>query len=307
MIANFFSKTKPTHAIFVAVLFLTYFLLSIIMVEQPQYSFIVIAQKFGLLFLYLAFFFLVNFINRKNHLTLNNSYVILLLCFLFGMFPKTMQLSNELVAHFFLLLAFRRIYSIRTYKSVQQKLLDSGLWIGVATLIFNWSAVFLVVIFAAIIAHKNRKFKNFVIPLIGFAIPLFLGFTYSFVFDDVQQFYNKFIFVYSLDFPPFTELNVLIPITVLLVYVLIAIVVVTTKAVSFANDLKQSWLIVLVHFLCAVYCIVIAPFNEGSIVVFAFFPLVVILGNNLQLIRNKFLAEAYVLILLAVSFLVYFL
>ena len=123
MIANFFQKTKPIHAIIISVLFLVYFLTATFVVEQPPFSFLLIFKKLGLLLVFVFLFFLVRFINRKNYLSEMNAYVLLILAILFGTFPKAMEMDNLFIAHFLLLFSFRRIYSIRTFKSVSQKII----------------------------------------------------------------------------------------------------------------------------------------------------------------------------------------
>ncbi len=307
MIANFFQKTKPIHAILISGLFFIYFLLAIFLVEKPEYSHLTFFHKLSLLLGFLILFFLVRFINRKNYLSALNSYVLLVLALLYGVFPQTMQFSNLWIVHFILLLAFRRIYSIRTFKSIQQKLFDSGFWIGIASLINFWSSIFLVLIYVAIISHKKQSIRNFIIPIIGFLTPIFLGFTYFYVTDTDAFFYKKLIFNYSLTFDSYTAITLLLPISILFLIGILAISVVSLKINSLSNDLKQSWAIVIFHFFCAVYIILFSPIKDGSEMVFIFFPLTIIITNFLQTFQKKYLKEIVVFGLLVLSISVYFL
>lgn len=307
MIANFFHKTKPVHSFFISGLFFVYFLLSIFIVEKPEFSFLLILQKLGFLFVFIVFFFLVRFVNRKNYLSGQDGYVLLILAMLFGMFPRAMEINNLFVSLFFLLLAMRRIYSIRTFKNVKQKLFDSGLWIGVAALFYMWSSIFLGLIFLAVFVHKRQEIRNLIIPIVGFITPIFLAFTYYFVTDDISSFYNRLIFEYSLSFDNYFAINLWLPIIILFILSIIGIAIVSIKIYSLTNDLKPSWALILAHFFIAIYIIIFSPIKDGSEMLFIFFPISIIIANNLQLINKRVFREILVYGLLALSFSVYFL
>ena len=307
MIANFFQKTKPIHAIIISGLFLVYFFAAIFVVEPPPFSFLLILKKLGLLFVFIILFFLVRFINRKNFLSEMNAYVLLILAILFGAFPKAMGMDNLFIAHFLLLFSFRRIYSIRTFKSVSQKLFDSGFWIGTACLFYSFSAVFLVLVFATALVHKKNSIRNILIPIVGFITPLFLAFTYFFITNDVTSFYQKLIVVYSFDFDEYLKWSILIPFTVLTVLTVMSLVLVSIKSASLSNDFKQSWLLIIIHFLCSVYIILMAPSKDGSELLFAFFPLIIMITNYLQLLNRNIFREIVVYTLLTVSLSAYIL
>ncbi len=307
MIANFFQKTKPIHAIIISMLFLIYFLATIIFVEQPLFSFLLIIKKLGLLLVFFILFFLIRFINRKNYLSEMNAYVLLILVILFGTFPRTMQMDNLFLAHFLLLFSFRRIYSVRTFKSVNQKLFDSGFWIGIATFFYCWSTVFMLLVFATALVHKKNSIRTILIPIVGFVTPLFLAFTYFFVTDDIVTFYQKLTFVYSFDFDIYREMLMLVPLVVLFVLTFMSIGLVSIRSASLSNDLKQSWLLVIVHFSCAVYIILMASSKEGSEMIFLFFPIAIILTNYLQLLNKNIFREIIVYTLLVLSLSAYIL
>ena len=65
MIAIFFRKTKPIHAIFIGLFFLVFDIASILVIEQPELSLILVGKKVLGVFLFLFLFFLLRFMNRK--------------------------------------------------------------------------------------------------------------------------------------------------------------------------------------------------------------------------------------------------
>jgi len=296
MIANFFKKSKPIHAIFISVLFLLYYILAVVFVEKPTFSVGMVFTKVGFLFFFLVLFFLIRFINRKNQLSDLNSYVLLVLAILFGIFPKTMEVQNVFYAHFFLILAFRRIYSIKTNKNIKQKIFDSAFWIGIATLFYNWSSLFLILIFIAIIVYKKQEIRNFIIPIVGFFTPLFLAFTYYFVTDDVVEFNRKLSFEFSFVF----DFN--LGILILLILSIIAIISISLKINSLKNDLKVSWLLVIFHLLISIAVVILSPNKSGQELLFLFFPMAIIIANFIGILSNKIFKEVLVIGLLLLSF-----
>lgn len=306
MIANFFKKTKPIHAIFIGVLFLAYYILEILIIEKPIFSLGLGLKKVGFLFFFLVLFFLIRFINRKNQLSELNSYVLLILAILFGIFPNTMEIHNIFYAHFFLLLSFRRIYSLKSNKNIKGKLFDSALWIGVATLFYSWSMLFLILLFVAIFVRKKQEIRNLIIPIVGYLAPLFIVFTYYFLTDNTFTFYQKLTFDYSFSFIGLTPINIYVLIG-LIIFLLLAISIVSIKINSLKNDLKPSWTLIIIHFLISISLIVIAPQKNGSEMLFLFLPSAVISANLLQLIDKMIVREVIVISFLMVPFSLYFL
>jgi len=294
MIANFFNKTKPIQAIFISVLFLTFYLSSIFLIEKPDFSIILLLKKVGFLFVFLIIFFLIRFINRKNQLSGQDSYVQLFLVLMFGLFPQTMFIEDIFIAHFFLLLSFRRLYSIRSFKNVKQKAFDSGFWIGVASLFYVWSSLFLLLAFIAILVYKKQEIRNTIIVFVGFITPLFLAFTYYLLTDSSLLFFDKLIFEYSFNFDNVSLFNYLILANFIILIVVIAIILVKLKINTLSNDLKPSWILLVSHFLIAIYIILFSVEKVGSEFLFLFFPTIIFLANLMQLITNKIIKEVIV-------------
>ncbi|OIQ40247.1 MAG: hypothetical protein BM563_02950 [Bacteroidetes bacterium MedPE-SWsnd-G1] len=307
MIANFFKKTKPIHAIFIGGIFVFFYLLSIFLIEKPEFSFLTVLLKFGFSIVFLILFFLIRFINRKNNLSGQDSYVLLSLAFLFGMFPKTMQLNDVFISHFLLLFAFRRTYSIQSLKSVKLKVFDSGFWIGIAALFYEWSSLFLILTIIAVIVYKKQEIRNSIIVLIGFITPWFLFYTYCLVSEKMELFSNQLLIEYSFTFDNYSSLNVLVPLLSMSAYGLIAMGLTRLKINSLTNDIRPSLNLLYGHIIIAVTVLLFAPNKTGSEFIFAFLPLAVFSANLLQLVTHQKVREVFVYLLVLVSLSAYIL
>ncbi|MBV1887773.1 MAG: hypothetical protein KUG51_00630, partial [Urechidicola sp.] len=89
--------------------------------------------------------------------------------------------------------------------------------------------------------------------------------------------------------------------------IILASILVSIKINSLPFEFKKSWILILAHFLCALYMIVFSPIKNGSEMIFIFFPTAVMSTNFLQLINSKILKELIVYSMLMISLSVYFL
>ena len=306
MIANFFKKTKPIQTIFISLLFLLFYLLSIFFVEKSEFSLSVIAEKVGTLLLFFTFFIIIRFIKRKNQFSGQDSYLLLFMVLLFAIFPGTMVINKVLLSHFILLVAFRRIYSMRSFENIGQKIFDSGFWIGVASLFYMWSAIFVILVLIAIMVYSSDKIRGMFVLLIAYSTPLFLSFTYYFWNDNTEVFYNKLIFEYSFSNGVFDIPKLMIPLVFVIICSLGALAILKFKINNLSNNIKPSLPLLLGHYLIGLYMVYIIPNETGTTFVFVFIPVVVFIANALQVITNKIIREVFVYSFLLMAFAIYF-
>jgi len=160
--------------------------------------------------------------------------------------------------------------------------------------------LFLILIYAAIIIRKRQEIRNLIIPIVGLIIPFFVVFTYYFFTDNTGAFNDKLTLYYSFSYVEFSELFTLICLTVLVIF---SIVFVSLKIHSLLNDIKASWLLIIIHLLVAVYLIVITPEKDE---LFLFFPLIIIISNCIQLFNKMLIRELIIVGLLFLSINAYF-
>ena len=305
MIAKFFKKTKPINTLIVLVLLIIVFIITTLSITSDILTLNILIKRLILLTLLVSTLFVVNFIVRKNGLTKNNSYVILLLVFCFAMFPYSTLNSQLLATHFLLLLAYRRIYSLRTSKDIKEKIFDASFWIGIATLIYPWSFLYLPLVFAAIFYFNKLTFKNTFIPIVGFITPIFIYGVYLLLIDNFETFDLKL--VSSLSILGYNSFKLLIPIALISGFLIWTIFPATIKIITVNNEFRASWFLVLFHLLISVLVIFPAPIKNGSEFLFLFFPTAIIFTNYLQIIEEKWFKEVFLYFFLAATITVYLL
>ena len=307
MIANFFNKSKPVNVVIVVILLLLYYSVATLFIKEIEISIPVLINKFGFFFWHILLLLIVNFIINKNKLTQANSYALLLVVLLLGTFSEAMFYEEIVFSNISLLLAFRKIYSLRSGLNTKKKLFDAGFWIGISTLLYSWSVLFILLAYIAMIVYQKLSFKNLFIPLIGFIAPIFLFFTYHFYTDTMAFFESRFVFSSNLDFENYNSFKLLVPIAYLIAIVMWSIVSVTPKVVLVSNKLKMSWNVLLSQFFIAGFLVLLSPVKNGAEMLFLLFPASVIVANFLQKMESSIFKNMIIYLFVAISVGVYLL
>lgn len=307
MIANFFNKTKPATIFIVAALLFVYYFTATFLLHSAELSIQFLIKRIGF-FIWLGLFLLiVNFIVKKNKLTKDNLYALLLIVFFLGTFSEAMFSYSIVLANMALIFGFRKIYSLRSGLDTKLKLFDACFWIGIATMLYSWTIFYLLLVYVAMIIHQKLTIKNLFIPVVGFVAPMLIYFTYCLYFEDAAFFYNKFNYEINLDFSSYASLKLLIPVIFLSMVLLWSLVKVTPKVLSIRNNFKFSWDVLINHLLISAVIVLLAPTKNGSELFFLIFPSAVIISNLVQLTKSKIFRNLILYFFLLISVFVYFL
>ena len=307
MLANFFNKTKPINVLSIISMLFVYYFISIFLNFSEELSFLFIIEKLGFFLLYVLIILTVDFIVKKNKLTHSNSYALLLFALFIGSFPEIFNSSNLTISYMILLFGFRKIYSLKSEKNIKKKLFDAGFWVAIASLIYFWSIIHLILVYIAIIIFKKLTFKNIMVPIIGAITPLFLYFAYNDFINKSDMFFDGFNTEINFDFSVYNTLQLSIPIVLLAIVLLWSLVVVTPKVAMVNNKLKSSWLLVLMHLVVALVVVQLAPIKNGSELFFLFFPGAIIIANFVQKEMSPILQNLILIMFLLASMSVYIL
>lgn len=175
MISSIFKKTKPVNFIMLLVfLFLFYWAVQFYLFDLAVVD-IEIAPSVVVLTTLLFSVFIMDFVVKRNKLTGTNSYAILYFTLLFVVFPDTLGDSKAIFTSFFLLLAMRRLLSIKSLKNSKLKIFDAGIWICISSIFYEWAILYLLLVFAAIFIYDAKNIRNWLVILsTGFCFLLIL-------------------------------------------------------------------------------------------------------------------------------------
>ncbi|MCL8008096.1 DUF6427 family protein [Gelidibacter japonicus] len=303
MISSFFSKAKPIHLLVVSAMLFVVFVITKMTTLTETFSVEVFFKQAFLFGVCLASLFVLDFFVSKNNLTKRNSYKILMFGLFVAVLPETLGNSKLLVANLFVLLALRRIISLRSRKEIKKKLFDAAFWISLATLLFFWASLFYILIFVALLLHSIVDIKNWIIPLIGVLCVAIIAASYMIVTGiDIETYLHGFFDV-SFDFTSLNSKRMIIAATLLLSYG-------TWASFYFMRSIKQqlksyrpSFVIVIMSSLIALIIILVSPYKDGSEFIFLLAPLSIIMSNYLEIIPERWFKEGLIMVLIFASLL----
>lgn len=304
MITSIFDKSKPVNFIIVFTITLFAFISTQIILFSGELNIDYVVSQTGKFLLCLLTMALLNFIVSKNNLTQKSSYKILLFSLFFAMIPFTMNNFNILISNLFVLLALRRIISLKSLLKVKNKLLDASVLIVIASFFHFWSILFILLVFAALLFYSENKVKNWIVPFVGLATVALIFVAYHIIRYDT--FGDPMIYIDDLDFnyENYNSLKLVIAITILLSFGLWASLFYIKSINKKLKTFRPSFIIVLIMAVIAVIVAMISPNKNGSEILFLFAPLSIIITNYIEVIEEKWFKEILigVLILIPVSF-----
>jgi len=172
MLSRFFSSSQPFHYLMG---FLTLSLGSVLFLfliqSQWQWEFLIVAVVLPFTLL------LIQFIIVKNELTGQNSY---------GLFVTTMLLLTMVVVGIpydivgcllLLVLALRRLLSLKKDVDTIRKIFDASFWISIAAIVQPLMAVFMAVVFVAIFLFARSRWRHWFVPLLAITCVALLSFV----------------------------------------------------------------------------------------------------------------------------------
>lgn len=297
MITRFFRISKPFHyVLFFGALILVYFL------QRGNYLYT--AQHLNFL-LELAIFssflvsiFLMIFIITKNNLTQNNSFAALYFSLFILLVPESIAEPKVIFSNMFVLLAFRRIFSVQTKINLKKKYFDAGLWLSLATVFYVWAILYFIPLLATIFLWKTDQVKHLFVIIFG-ALSVFIITLISNIIlntdlpDLVLELPSQEIDFYS-------SMTFQLKISMALIMVIsICSFFTTLNQLVFKNIQTRSLFITLyLMFLTGVLIFLITYDKTPKNLLFLSFPLAVIAANFTQMKKTLWTATLFILTLI---------
>lgn len=297
MIASIFKKSKPINFVIVlAILLLMYIYAYIFLVKEP-FSLTVLGKQvmvFGISFFSVL---LLNFIVVKNKLTEQSSYHILLFAVFLALFPYALVNVKVLLSNVFVLLAFRRLISMRSQIKIKKKLFDAAFWIGVAGLFYFWSLLFFILIFATLFLYSDNRIKNWIVPLTGIATVFVLLIAYQLVrFENLEIIYSN-LPRFNFDYSNYNSIRLIVAITLLLSFGLWSVLYYLRNLRNMLKAQKPSHKIVVAFAVIGILVAFLAETKNSSEFLFAFAPTSIIIANYLDTAEENWFKETFLLVL----------
>ncbi|MDG5491122.1 DUF6427 family protein [Psychroserpens sp. SPM9] len=291
MISNFFSKAKPIHYIVVSIMLLLVFVLTRIKAFSEDANLYTFVEQTGVFLICLFSVFVFDFLVTRNSLTKKNSYNIFLFVLFFAIIPPTILNSQIIVANLFVLLAMRRLISLRTQKDIKKKLFDASVWVSVATLFYFWSSLFFILVLAALLIYAITDLKNYIIPLIGITTVAVIAVSYLIISEINIVDFASGLFDFSFDFSALNSKQIIVGSTLILSFGLWALFYYIKNIRSQMKSYRPSFKLIIISAIIGLGILAVAPSKDGSEFIFLFAPLSIIMTNYIEVITENWFKE----------------
>lgn len=303
MITSIFSKSKPINFLIVFFISLLALFTAVYKLDDTQLT-MIYGIKLSASFLCFYFSVLVlDFIVGKNHLSLKSNFEILLFSLFLLAVPQIVLNHNVVISNFLILLALRRIVSMRTSKNVKNKLFDAALLIGFASLFYFWSILFFALIFAALLFYYENHIKNWLIPFFGLIAVFVLTVCYSILFND--DFFSALNLQpqVSFDYSGYNSIQFIVAITMLLSFGIWSSVFYLRSINAKKKTTRSSYKVVFVAAIIGSVIAILSPIKQGSEFLFLFAPFAIVITNYIESIQERWFREVFLVAMIVIPFL----
>ena len=291
MLTSFFGKSNPINYLILAVLLFVGYFASIFKLEKNDLEWTSLFENIGYAIATVFLMLLLDFIIRKNHLTKNNNFGIFLFsCFLLAL-PAIFLSQYVIVATLLLFLALRRILSFRSEKNIEKKILDASIWITFASFFYFWSLLFFLLLYFAILQRRDTKFKQLLIPIVGFSVMFILVICYYLLVSDSFAWLTEWRLATSFDFSAYNQISVLLPITVIMALLIWSGIARFSSLGSLQKKDRPNVIIILFSVVVSFIVALASPEKTGAEAIFIFGPLVIIITNYIEIKKEFWFKE----------------
>lgn len=294
MIASVFSKSRPFNYILAVVtLVLSFFIYQIQQQNSNPNSNEIMGwlPKLGILLTLIASLFITNFITKRNGLSKDNSYSALFFVAFLLFIPKVFTDSSIVISGFFVLLAMRRLISMKSLVTPKEKIFDASLWIFIAALFHFWSILFIVIVFVSIVFHVSGDYRNWVLPFIAFFAVGIVFLFFSLLFDKtwIYLIWNQIEVDFTFFYLERSAAN-----AALILYGLFSLVFLIAMLLTLSKRpiiMLASYKKVIYIFLISLLIYVVSPEKNNALLLFSIMPLSILATAYVEISRDTVLKE----------------
>ena len=300
MITSIFSKSQPLNFVFIAFVLLLCYVLFQIQFDGWN-SVENIALTAAIFVLLVLSILLINFIGNKNNLQKNSAFSILFHVLFVLLIPDVFNNLNLMAAYILVLFAVRRLLSMQSQIDIKQKIFDASILIFAASLFKFWCIMFLFLVFASIIFHSARDYRNWIVPYVAFfaTVIAFVFFALLFSPDLIQNFWNNRFFSFDFDYfkNSFQNLSISFYCSISVLFVANLISIYTRKSLVSHPHYK----ILIFMFVIGLLFFMVTPNKNNGSLIFTFAPMAILAANFFDNTETTWIKETSAIVIILMS------
>jgi len=305
MLTSFFGKSKPINYILLSIAIIIGYFFGLLTTQDLSLSLGSLSSHGLVIFLMVFAVLLLDFIIRKNNVTKNNTFAILLFVLFVLLVPEVYNDPKLILANIFVLLATRRILSLTTEKNTVKKIFDATMYITLASFCYGWAILFFVVLYPAITNKTKFTLTYLFIPIIGFLGITSIAVAYQFVVTDSYSWLYHRILERDFDLSGYGDRGLFITTVFLLGLLLWMGGARLSRLASLSKKERPSAITILLIAIISVGIVLAKTQKNGSELFFLFAPIAAITSNYIEsgtskirrVVSEVFLWSLFVLVL----------
>jgi len=306
MISSIFRKTKPfNYVILLTFLFVFYGVVVFLLFSTPYQQNILFEQIFSLAAL-LFLIFLINFVVKRNKITGPNSFVILFFTLLIVLFPEVLLDNNGIFCTFFLLLAVRKLLSIKSLIKIKLKIFDASIWIAVSSFFYDWALLYMLLVFITIYLYQPKNIRNWLIPFIGFLTVALISYVVLTLLNKQDFILNHYVFSINITSDFILEWKNSLKLLLYILASLILFILTFLKLSKSGQGRINTMRLIAIFFFMGLIINLLESFNEVTPILITFFPTSVFLTIYIENMKRSKLKEAVLVLTVIIPFIVLF-
>jgi hypothetical protein len=303
MLATFFSRSNPTQYILIIFLVIIY-----IVLKFNTSNFIINELIFTASLFITISYAITKFIISKNSLSKKNSYGLICLFVSICLMLEINFSYKIAISAFFLLLALRRMLSLRSPININKKVFDTSFWLLISSFFYPSTLIFFTLLIITLILYAHLNLKNILIIIFSTISAVSINYLASFLYSyniDLNIFiesylldFNKINFTYYFD----TKTN-LLTLSFLLFLLLFFLSYIWSSFIK-TNERRRSTSLIILISICSF--LIIDPLKQTSYI-FLLFPYVVLISKFFENSKQSIFDSLIITALLITPFLSLFL
>lgn len=184
MLTSFFRKSKPINFLFVGLFAVIAYILYNFSGDTGSFSWSFLVKKTAFLLVYLTTLFLTNFTLRKTKPEERHTFALFFFALFTLGFPPILTHGPTILAGVFTVLGLRRTLALQTGHALSQKVFDAFFFLGLATLFFPSTAIFMLVPVLGLVIFSPNNYKFWLIPFVSIFTVFILQTAFSLLVYD---------------------------------------------------------------------------------------------------------------------------
>lgn len=300
MLTRFFSHSKPIAFAILGLVFTVAFFFENFVSSSEDINPPFVFGRLGILALFFLIIFLLNFVVKRNKIQHQHTFTVSSFVLLIIAFPQVLRSTEFILGYFFLLLAFRRVLSLKTNTNIKQKILDASILLSISIWFEPAHWLFLVVIYFGIIMYVSQNYRHFIIPILGLSVGFVLHISFVLIMEGRWVHYSTYFPEFkgfSYVFETF-KYGVLLSLSLLfLVWVIFQLPIIYSRAKLHESESLSQ---VLFFMLISILILLLNDTPLAGDIIYLILPLSILIGNYFQLkSTKKWTKESFYLLYIA--------